>query len=92
MLGEVRIKRGTFHRDSLSLLLFLLAMIPLNIWWKRKNIGYKFGEEQKMINNLLYMDDDLKLYGRSDVVRVFSRDIRMQFQLGKCAVLVLNKG
>ena len=44
--------------------------------------------------------DDLKLYGRSeqelesltDVVRVFSRDIGIEFGLDKCAVLVLKQG
>ena len=95
----VRIKRGIFQDDSLSPLLFVLSMIPLIILLKRENIGYKFGKEQKMMNHLLYMDD-LKLYGRSeqklesliDVVRVFSRDIGMEFGLDKCAVLVLKQG
>ena len=74
-------------------------MIPLTILLKRENIAYKFGKEQKMMNHLLYMDD-LKLYGRSeqelesliDFVRVFSRDIGMEFGLDKCAVLVLRQG
>ena len=99
VLGEVRIKRGIFQGDSLSPLLFVLSMIPLTIFLKRENIGYKFGKEQKMTNHLLYMDD-LKLYDRSeqelesliDVVRVFSRDIGMEFGLEKYAVLVLKQG
>ena len=99
VLGGVRIKRGVFQGDSLSPLLFVLSMIPLTILLKRENIGYKCGKEQKIINHLLYMDD-LKLYGRSeqelesliDVVRVFSRDIGMEFGLNKCAVLVLKQG
>ena len=99
VLGEVRIKRGIFQGDSSSPLLFVLSVIPLTILLKRENIGYKFGKEQKMMNHLLYMDD-LKLYGRSeqelesliDVVRVFSRDIGMEFGLDKCAVLVLKQG
>ena len=99
VLGEVRIKRGIFQGDSLSSLLFVLSMIPLTIFLKRENIGYKFGKEQKMTNHLLYMDD-LKLYDRSeqelesliDVVRVFSRDIGMEFGLEKYAVLVLKQG
>ena len=99
VLGEVRIKRGIFQSDSLSPLLFVLSMIPLTILLKREKIGYKFGKEQKMMNHLLHMDD-LKLYGRSeqelesliDVVRVFSRDIGIEFGLDKCAVLVLKQG
>ena len=99
VLGEGRIKCGIFEGDSLSPLLLVLSMIPLTILLERENIGYKFGKEQKMMNHLLYMDD-LKLYGRSeqelesliDVVRVFSRDIGMEFGLDKCAVLVLKQG
>ena len=99
VLGEVRIKRGIFQGDSLSPLLFVLSMIPLTILLKRENIGYKFGKEQKMMNHFLYMDD-LKLYGKSeqelesliDVVRVFSRDMGMEFGLDKCAVFVLKQG
>ena len=93
------IKRGIFQGDSLSPLLFVLAMIPLSMLLKRERVGYKFGKEQRKINHLLFMDD-LKLYGRSEeeleklveVVRVFSGDIGMEFGLDKCAVLVLKKG
>ena len=99
VLGEVAIKRGIFQGDSLSPLLFVLAMIPLSMLLKRERVGYKFGKEQRKINHLLFMDD-LKLYGRSEeeleklveVVRVFSGDIGMEFGLDKCAVLVLKKG
>lgn len=99
VLGEVQIKRGIFQGDSLSPLLFVLAMIPLTMLLRREDIGYKFGEQQKRVNHLLFMDD-LKLYGRSeielerlvDVVRVFSSDIGMEFGIEKCAVLVIRKG
>ncbi|KXJ09461.1 Retrovirus-related Pol polyprotein from type-1 retrotransposable element R2 [Exaiptasia diaphana] len=99
VLGEVDIKRGIFQGDSLSPLLFVLAMVPLTMLLKRETIGYRFGSGQQMMNHLLFMDD-LKLYGRSeeeleklvDVVHVFSRDIGMEFGLDKCAVLILKQG
>ena len=98
-LGEVDIKRGIFQGDSLSPLLFIIAMIPLTMKLRREKLGYRFGSEGKRLNHLLFMDD-LKLYGTTkkdlekllEAVRVFSRDIRMEFGLDKCAVLVIKKG
>ena len=54
--------------------------------------------EKVRINHLLYMDD-LKLYGKSEkqidtlinTVRVFSYDIRMQFGISKCAILIMKR-
>ena len=55
--------------------------------------------EKVRINHLLYMDD-LKLYGKSEkqidtlinTVTVFSYDIRMQFGISKCAILIMKRG
>ena len=96
-LGEVEIRRGIFQSDSLSPLLFVMAMIPLTMPLRREAMGYRFGSEGKKINHLLFMDD-LKLYGKDkdeleklvDVVSVFSRDIGMEFGLEKCAVLLMK--
>ena len=98
-LGEVEIRRGIFQGDSLSPLLFVVAMIPLSIVLRREKLGYLFGEEGRLINHLLFMDD-LKLYARGrddlekllEVVRTFSRDIRMEFGLDKCAMLEMRAG
>ena len=99
MLGEVEIRRGIFQGDSLSPLLFVVAMIPLTSLLKREAMGYKFGSQGRKINHLLFMDD-LKLFGRDkeevdklvEVVNTFSRDIRMEFGLDKCAVLEVKSG
>ena len=65
-LGEVEIKRGIFQRDSLSPLVFVLALIPLClILRKAKKAAYEFSESKEKINHLLFMDD-LKLYSRSE--------------------------
>ena len=98
-LGEVNINRGIFQGDSLSPLLFIIVMIPLTMLIRRENLGYKWGHGGYLLNHLLFMDD-LKLYGKSlrelddlvEVVRVYSRDIGMEFGIDKCAVLVLKAG
>ena len=70
-LGEVDIRRGIFQGDSLSPLLFVVAMIPISILLNREDMGYRLGGEVgqgreggKKINHLLFMDD-LKVYGAS---------------------------
>ena len=40
VLGEVRIKRGIFQGDSLSPLLFVLALIPLTLILRDVKAGY----------------------------------------------------
>ena len=98
-LGEVPIRRGIFQGDSLSPLLFIVAMIPLTMLLRRDPYGYALGTGQKVINHLLFMDD-LKLYAgkKGDLekllrtVHSFSKDIGMEFGMEKCAVLVMEVG
>ena len=98
VLGEVEIKRDIFQRDFLSPLVFVLALIPLNLILKKVKAEYEFSESKEKINYHLFMDD-LKLYSRSEkrldslvqTVRVFSEDIGMKFGIGKCAMLVMKK-
>ena len=99
VLGEVDIRRGIFQGDSLSPLLFIIIMMPLSMLLRREKLGYAFGSGGKTINHLVFMDD-IKLYGKSEkelealveLVRVFSRDIGMEFGIDKCAVLSIRKG
>ena len=60
-LGEVEIKRGIFQGDSLSPLVFVLALIPLSLIFKKRKAAYEFSESKEKINHLLFIDD-LKLY------------------------------
>ena len=98
-LGEVEIKQGIFQGDSLSPLAFVLAMIPLSLILRKAKAAYEFSESKEKINNLL-LTDDLKLHSRSEKgldsfvqrVHVFSEDIRMEFGIEKCAMLVRRKG
>ena len=103
-IPDVKIQRGIFQGDSLSPLLFCLAIDPLSKVLKQQNIGYDLGQvrgrnkKKEVINHLLFMDD-LKLFADSDpnlnkliqIVHKFSADIGMDFGLDKCAKCTLKK-
>ena len=64
-LGEVEIKQSIFQGDSLSPLVFVLALIPLSLILRKAKATYQFSESKEKINHLLFMDD-LKLHSRSE--------------------------
>ena len=64
-LGKVNIRRGIFQGDSLSPLLFLVALIPITIILRTIKRGYSFGKGKERLNQLLFMDD-LSLYAGSN--------------------------
>ena len=98
-LCEVEIKWGIFQGDSLSPLVFVSLLIPLNLILRMAKVVYQFSESKEEINHLLFMDD-FKLYSRNEkgldwlvqTVRVFSENIGMKFCIEKCAMLVMEKG
>ena len=98
-LGVVDIKRDIFQGDSLSPLVFVLALIPLSLILRKAKAAYEFSGSKEKINHLLFMDD-LKLYSRNEKglhsllqkMRVFCEDIGMEFGIEKCALLVIEKG
>ena len=95
--NPIDISRGIFQGDSLSPLLFCLALIPLTTQLNAANRGYKIHGE--IINHLFYMDD-LKLFTGNDkdledlltIVKDFSDDIGMEFGLDKCATATFKRG
>ena len=97
-LGEVEIKGGIFQGDSLSPLVFVLALIPLNLILTKAMAAYEFSESKEKIYHLFFMDD-LKLYSRSEkgldslvqTLCVFSEDIEMEFGIEKFAMLVIGE-
>ena len=98
-LEKVNIRRSIFQGDSLSLFLFVFALIPVTIILRTLKQGYSFRKGKEKLNHLLFMDD-LKLYGSNDnkidslvkVVKILSGDIGMQFGFDKCAVLKMKRG
>ena len=98
-LGKVKIKRGIFQGDSLSPMLFVISLIPMTLILRKVKAGYQLGKGLPIVNHLLFMDD-LKVFGKNqkeldtliNTVRIFSDDIRMEFGISKCAVLVMKRG
>ena len=96
-LREVPIKKGIFQGDVLSLLLFVIAIIPPTHIPGTANPGYEFQTGE--INHFLFMDD-FKLYFKSEkdldyliqTVIIFNEDIGMQLWINKCAILVIKMG
>ena len=97
-VGNVSINCGIFQGDSLSPLLFCLALNPLSEIIQSTPYGYKF-RSGILVQHLLYMDD-LKLYGRNEndlnlllqTVSIYCEDINMTINLKKSAVLVVSRG
>ena len=79
--------------------MFVLASIPLSLILRKAEAAYEFLESKEKINHLLFMND-LKLYSQREkgldslvqTVRIFSEDVRMEFGIEKCAMLVIEKG
>ena len=46
-LGEVKIKQGIFQRDSLSHLVFVLALISLSLILRKAKAADKFSENKE---------------------------------------------
>ena len=94
---DLSIRRGMFQGDSLSSLLFVMALVAMTLVLRDAAPGYALQSKTK-INHLLCMDD-LKLYEKtkSDIdsvmstVRVISNNISMRFGLQKYAS-VLKRG
>ena len=77
----------------------MLCLIPLTLILHKSESAYQFSSTKEKINHLLFMDD-LKLYAKNEkgldslvqTVRIFSKDIGMEFGIGKCGTLVLKRG
>jgi len=96
-LATVSISCGIFQGDTLSPLLFCVALNPLSLLLDNVS-GYQ-ATATRQLNHLLYMDD-LKLFAKSDVqletllrtVHMFSTDVCLAFGLDKCAKLSVVRG
>ena len=98
-LDDVEVKRGIFHGDSLSPILFVLSMILLSLILAKVNASYDWNGKEYKLSHLLFMDD-LKLFGENEhqtgslvgTCHAFSTDIGMEFGLEKCGILALGRG
>jgi len=94
---QININSGIFQDDSLSPLLFCIALTPLSSLLNNSIYGYTTGSST--INHLFYMDN-LKTCAKNDqeqtglltIVKGFSEDVKMEFGLDKCAKATIKKG
>ena len=84
----------------MSPILYVFGLIALIHTLLKVNAGYELGKgRHKKINHLLFVDD-LKLDGNSkkeaerlrNTVRIFSKDIAVEFDLRKCAYVIMKAG
>ena len=95
-LAEVNIRRAIFQGDSLSPLLFIVALVPMTKVLARMEVGCQLKKGGSRINHLMFMDD-IKLFGRStkekdtlvQTVRTISGDISLH-NMDRKARKVLN--
>lgn len=99
---HIPINRGIFQGDSLSALWFCLCLNPLSNALNSTSYGFNIKHQNEIkhkINHLLYMDD-IKIYastktqmaGLLKTVEDITTDIRMEFGMSKCKMLVIQKG
>ena len=96
-LAEAKIQRCIFQGDALSPLLFIIAMIPLNLILRKCTAEYKLRKSQEKINPLMswmtsnYLQKNEKeLETLIHSVRMYSQDIGMEFGIEKCTMFVMK--
>ena len=93
---EVNIRRVIFQGDSLSPLLFVMALMPLSGILNNTGEGFILEKNGLKLNHL----DDLKLFSRNNIilesllhtVKLFSSSICMNFGLDECATTSVVRG
>ena len=74
-------------------------MMTLNHILRKCTARYKFSESKEKTNHLSYMDD-IKLFVKNEKeletlihgVRIYSQDIGLEFDIEKCAMLIIKSG
>ena len=97
--GDVSIQRGIYQGESLSLLLFVMVLMPLSTILNSTNRGFAVDKDRLVLNHLLYLGD-LKLFAKSrseldslvKTVKLFSDAIHMRFGIEKCATASISRG
>ena len=97
LLGSVSIRRGIFLGNSISPLLFVIALLPLTHVLRETGMRYQLQNNEAKVNHLLFMND-LKLFGKnakeigSSIKTVWqcSEDIKIEFGILKCAIVALK--
>lgn len=65
VLGDVNIKRGIFQGDTLSLMPFIIVLIPLSMTLRKMECGYHLEKTYLKINHTFSVDD-LRLFRKNE--------------------------
>ena len=96
----IKYLRGILQGDTLSLILFVLAVNPLSFLLSKYE-GYSIGKTKRTKNiSHLFFVDDLKLYALNlkrmiemlKMVMQFSEDVGMNFGVNKCVYQCIERG
>ena len=77
-----------------------MIMIIIITYSEKEQLDTNFVDRKKKITHLMYMDD-IKLFAKNEkkkmetlihAVRIYSQDIRMEFGIEKCVMLVMKSG
>ena len=94
MLTEVKIQRGILQVDALSPLIFIIAMMLLSNIFRKFTRGYKFTKSREKIIHLMFIGD-IKLFAKNwrlIQARIYNQDIGIEFDIEKCAMLIIKNG
>ena len=92
---SIEIKSSIYQGDSLSPLIFCLALVPLSPLLNKS--AYVYNSPHGKTGHLFYMDD-LKTYAKSNeeqtlrTIKSFSDDIGIEFGLDKCVKAIFKRG
>ena len=104
--ADSRRKKHTWNKDPkrhlprrCTIIIFIIAMMPLNRIFRKCTAGYKLSRSLEKINHQMYMDE-IKFFAKNDkeletlihAVRIYCQDIGMEFGIEKCAMLVMKSG
>ena len=95
----IKISKGIYQGDSLSVMLFVISLNTLS-YQLRMRKGYAYGKNRQYQHTHNFFVDDLKLFATNmnnikcllDIVTLFSKDTGMEFGVDKCAFVQNEKG